>query len=393
MKRLPIFNPIKSVEDLNRIFPTISLEQEYKPWRDLILEAIKNKLELALEDHFKTGGSQNDFAGITTEKVEEIIENTLATIEKEKVTNIRHTYNSRGKVKLQLGEYESAFLDFSEANKFDNSGGYKINMGIAKYHLKEYQPAINFFDEARKDFAVQIGGELASELYYYSGLSKYKLGQHLDAIADFEKALLEQNRVFGTPSPLDEIRIHKIKKIKKFILDSLLSEEERILRWYEGTILELHGHLCVCGDRAEKVKYKLQHNCPDIHETPESHYCALCLTCYESMPNGFGKFKNISPIPTKGRVATKESVAYDHYLKTDSWKIKRKMVFKRDESLCICGAPAKQVHHKTYKRLRLILSSAEEPVFIGEERLSDLVAVCEPCHDKIHGRETLPNRK
>lgn len=379
MKRLPILDPINSVEDLYLIYPTIYeyLEQEYKPWIDFIFEAIKNKLELELEDHFKTGGSQNDFAGITTEKVEEIIENTLATIKKKKVNNIHHTYNNRGKVKLQLGEYESAFSDFSEANNFFNWGEYKVNMGIAKYHLKQYQKALHYFDVAHTSLAVELGGELVSELHYYRGLSKYKLGQHLGAIADFEEALLKQKKAF-VKTPLGESRIHEIKEIKKFILDSLLSEEERILRWCEGTILELHGHLCVCGDRAEKVKYKLQHNCPDIHETPASHYCALCLTCYESMPNGFNKFVNRHSIPKK------EGEAYAHYQKTDSWKIKRKMVLKRDGDLCICGGPAKVVHHKTYKRLRLILSSAEEPVFIGEERLSDLVAVCEPCHNKIH---------
>lgn len=386
MKRLPILDPINSVEDLNEILPTIfyhhNLEQEDESLINLIRKEIEDELTLELGDHVKTGGSQHDFVGITVEKVEEIIENTFATIKKKKVKNIHHTYNNRGKVKLQLGEYESAFSDFSEANKIVNSSKYQINMGIAKYHLKEYQLALHYFGEARKDVLVKLGGELASELHYYSGLSKYKLGQHLDAIFDFEKALLEQNNAF-VKTPLGECRIHQIKEIKKFILDSLLSDEERILRWCKGTILELHGHLCVCGNRAEKVKYKLQHNCPDIHETPSSHYCALCLTCYERMPNGFHKFVNIPSIPES------EGEAYDHYRKSDSWKIKRKMVLKRDGDLCICGGPAKVVHHKTYKRLRLTLSSAEKPVFIGEEMLSDLVAVCESCHNKIHGREAM----
>ncbi len=377
MKRQPILDPINSVEDLNEILRTIfhNLEQEDKLLISLNWKKIEDEITLEL-DHF---------VGITAEKVEEIIENTLTTIKKKKVKNIHHTYNDRGKVKLQLGEYESAFEDFSEANKIGNSGEYKINMGIAKYHLEQYQPALHYFDEAHKDLLVKLDSELSSELHYYSGLSKYKLGQHLDAISDFEKALLEQNNAF-VKTPLGECRIHQIKEIKTIILDSLLSEEERILRWYEGTILELHGHLCVCGNRAEKVKYKLQHNCPDIHETSTSHYCALCLTCYERMPNGFHKFENIPSIPESEGQARE---AYAHYRKSDSWKIKRKMVLDRDGNLCICGAPAKVVHHKTYKRLRLILSSAEEPVFIGEERLSDLVAVCEPCHNKIHGRETV----
>ena len=41
----------------------------------------------------------------------------------------------------------------------------------------------------------------------------------------------------------------------------------------------------------------------------------------------------------------------DVYLKSDAWKRKRFVVFKRDNWRCVfCGAPATQVHHKRYAK-------------------------------------------
>jgi 5-methylcytosine-specific restriction endonuclease McrA len=63
---------------------------------------------------------------------------------------------------------------------------------------------------------------------------------------------------------------------------------------------------------------------------------------------------------------------YKAYLKSPEWKAKRKQVLKRDNYICQeCGDRAWQVHHKTYKR-------------IFNERLSDLISLCEDCHREIH---------
>lgn len=54
-----------------------------------------------------------------------------------------------------------------------------------------------------------------------------------------------------------------------------------------------------------------------------------------------------------------------------AWHIKRRVVLERDGYLCVCGAKATVVHHKRYDN-------------IGQEPLSDLVALCEECHFDIH---------
>ena len=62
---------------------------------------------------------------------------------------------------------------------------------------------------------------------------------------------------------------------------------------------------------------------------------------------------------------------YEKYKKSPAWHRKRDSVRERDKSLCVCGAQATEMHHKTYGN-------------IGKEPLSDLVMLCNGCHNKLH---------
>lgn len=64
--------------------------------------------------------------------------------------------------------------------------------------------------------------------------------------------------------------------------------------------------------------------------------------------------------------------AYGNYLVSQEWRTKRDAVMRRANRFCEACAeqPATQVHHKTYEH-------------VGEEPLFDLVAICEPCHDRL----------
>ena len=70
-------------------------------------------------------------------------------------------------------------------------------------------------------------------------------------------------------------------------------------------------------------------------------------------------------------ILSKEKFDYYEYLKSDRWQHLRRSVLRRDNELCICGAKATEVHHKTYER-------------IGNEPLSDLVSLCRHCHQNVH---------
>lgn len=66
--------------------------------------------------------------------------------------------------------------------------------------------------------------------------------------------------------------------------------------------------------------------------------------------------------------------AYDKYLKTSVWAIKRELVLERCGGVCeSCGQRrVEHVHHKKY------------PNVFGLEPLWDLAGVCVPCHKLIH---------
>lgn len=67
-----------------------------------------------------------------------------------------------------------------------------------------------------------------------------------------------------------------------------------------------------------------------------------------------------------------QKIYREEYLKSAAWKAKREKVMERDNKKCIyCGEKATEVHHKDYKD-------------IGQEDLSNLIALCNRCHNSEH---------
>lgn len=66
--------------------------------------------------------------------------------------------------------------------------------------------------------------------------------------------------------------------------------------------------------------------------------------------------------------------SYHAYLKSKAWKELRRKVWLRSRRWCerCDNSMSAHVHHLTYER-------------IGHERLEDLQAVCENCHEFLHG--------
>jgi hypothetical protein len=67
---------------------------------------------------------------------------------------------------------------------------------------------------------------------------------------------------------------------------------------------------------------------------------------------------------------------YNDYLRTDGWKRKRAKVLARAQNLCegCREREATQVHHLTYRHR-------------FDEFLFELVAVCDPCHTRLHNED------
>jgi 5-methylcytosine-specific restriction endonuclease McrA len=74
--------------------------------------------------------------------------------------------------------------------------------------------------------------------------------------------------------------------------------------------------------------------------------------------------------------------AYKAYINSPTWKAIRARVIFRDGGQCRrCGTRYHlEVHHLTYVR------------FGGRERLSDLITLCEACHEAEHDFQTAQRR-
>ena len=68
---------------------------------------------------------------------------------------------------------------------------------------------------------------------------------------------------------------------------------------------------------------------------------------------------------------------YEDYLKTDEWRWKRQFILNFWGRRCaLCNSNTRlHVHHRNYDSL-------------GNESVTDMVALCATCHAKFHGKAT-----
>jgi len=85
------------------------------------------------------------------------------------------------------------------------------------------------------------------------------------------------------------------------------------------------------------------------------------------------KTENLKNNDLKMSIKILKNLPYDEYLQTEYWKKLRLKILKRALYKCeLCYSNNKlNVHHKTYERK-------------GEELLTDLICLCERCHNKFH---------
>jgi len=77
--------------------------------------------------------------------------------------------------------------------------------------------------------------------------------------------------------------------------------------------------------------------------------------------------------PVRDGTMRKAPFAYQAYLASREWALLKRQVRERSGGKCErCGADQEATHHLTYER-------------IGEERLEDLQAVCNACHEYLSG--------
>jgi 5-methylcytosine-specific restriction endonuclease McrA len=81
--------------------------------------------------------------------------------------------------------------------------------------------------------------------------------------------------------------------------------------------------------------------------------------------------KHIRGVQNKRELKRLNKLWLGRYRASKAWKKIRTQRLEKDNYLCLCGLPAKQVHHLNYIR-------------VGGEFLEDLVSLCVSCHEHEH---------
>ena len=115
-----------------------------------------------------------------------------------------------------------------------------------------------------------------------------------------------------------------------------------------------------------------------LFQDPSAENCETAIELLNKAVDLYPNFSEVSIFREEIWHYLLKSLDYKNYLQSPAWKVKRDAVIQRDGGQCVCGAQATQVHHKTYKN-------------IGKEPLSDLVALCQECHDRAHDPYVPPN--
>eukprot|EP00747_Dinoflagellata_sp_TGD_P210055 gnl/TRDRNA2_/TRDRNA2_83386_c0_seq1.p1 gnl/TRDRNA2_/TRDRNA2_83386_c0~~gnl/TRDRNA2_/TRDRNA2_83386_c0_seq1.p1 ORF type:complete len:684 (+),score=135.16 gnl/TRDRNA2_/TRDRNA2_83386_c0_seq1:63-2114(+) len=92
-------------------------------------------------------------------------------------------HNHLGLSFVEVANFEEAKKCFASAVEFDSCARYLNNLGLACYHLGQYDEAVQDFGDA-----LDSAPDDAS-IHFNRGNARFALGQHQDALADYEAAI------------------------------------------------------------------------------------------------------------------------------------------------------------------------------------------------------------
>jgi 5-methylcytosine-specific restriction endonuclease McrA len=99
----------------------------------------------------------------------------------------------------------------------------------------------------------------------------------------------------------------------------------------------------------------------------------LCESCAQGVQHCHDEERRADVSVRRSRIAQTTKMSFKEYQRIPEWGARRNRVLIRAGYRCeLCGSRGLiDVHHKTYERY-------------GDELLSDLIALCRPCHQKFH---------
>lgn len=127
------------------------------------------------------------------------------------------------------------------------------------------------------------------------------------------------------------------------------------------------------------------HDCKQVFDevlTSRSHYqnirrsqLAVCPECEAKRKQRWAEY-DLEEQAKTAEIQRLKTIPYKEYLQSEHWKETRRQALKRAGFKCqLCNQGGMlDVHHRTYERR-------------GEEKNSDLIVLCRPCHAKFHDKD------
>lgn len=127
----------------------------------------------------------------------------------------------------------------------------------------------------------------------------------------------------------------------------------------------IDSHCSACGDPCPNVPIE---SWTDAKFSSNRCSWKYCQSCKER-----DRKKNKHQASTEKTIHRLKTMPYSQYLKTDHWNMIRRDALARSRYRCqLCNSQEPlQVHHRTYERR-------------GQEIPSDVIALCQSCHEKHH---------
>ncbi|MDE0087885.1 MAG: tetratricopeptide repeat-containing serine protease family protein, partial [Candidatus Poribacteria bacterium] len=93
------------------------------------------------------------------------------------------TYFKWGNTKFDLGDYQGAIADYTNAIHLEPDSAIYYNRGLARYNIEQYFAAISDYD-----IAIRLKPDY-TEAYINRGLARYNIKQYFAAISDYDIAI------------------------------------------------------------------------------------------------------------------------------------------------------------------------------------------------------------
>ena len=266
MAKLKIRDPITTIKEIGEIIPTIAhnIKTEDTDLLDHIGQEIKNELALNLDKHNKfAGSSEEHYPGLSSEKIEEIVET---------IPN-----------KIYKASYKSYISAKNSFMKEDYEQTIKKLISLIKPIKLLKKSKVLYNEQLRR---------LISESYLLTAFSNWNLGKYHDSFIEIRFSIFEiRFSIFENSDFKRDLEKLEGEMWHAWIRNHIgeVSQNDRYLNYLNSSLWKekrkarkkIDGNLCICG-KVLPVNHEIHHKTYErVGMEKSSDLICLCKNCHK----------------------------------------------------------------------------------------------------------------